>query len=77
MDDLFSSVGTANMDIRSFSEDFEVNALIYDENTTLSIKQDFLVDVEASEELSLEEWMKRPYKYKVRESIARVFSPLL
>jgi cardiolipin synthase A/B len=32
VDNVFSSVGTANMDIRSFNQDFEANALIYDED---------------------------------------------
>lgn len=77
VDDVFSSVGTANMDIRSFNQDFEVNALIYDEQVTLSLKKDYLDDVHVSQELLLSEWIKRPRVHKWLESFARVFSPLL
>jgi len=77
VDDVFSSVGTANMDIRSFNQDFEVNALIYDEEVSLSIKNDFFNDLAASQQLKLEVWMKRPLYQKMAESFARVFSPLL
>lgn len=77
VDDVFSSVGTANMDIRSFSQDFEVNALIYDEALTLSLKKDYLFDLEVSLELRLEDWLNRPVKDKITESVARIFSPLL
>lgn len=77
VDDVFSSVGTANLDIRSFNQDFEVNALIYDEKVTLSLKKDYLEDIRASQELELSVWMKRPRIHKWLESFARVFSPLL
>ncbi len=77
VDDIISSVGTANMDIRSFDQDFEVNALIYDEEVTLSLKKDFLEDIRASQELELALWIKRSRIQKWLESFARVFSPLL
>ena len=77
VDDVFSSVGTANMDIRSFNQNFEVNALIYDEDVSLSMKKDFITDIEASHLLSIEEWKGRPFHHKVSESFARIFSPLL
>ena len=77
VDDIISSVGTANLDIRSFDQDFEVNALIYDEAVTISLKKDYLEDVKLSQELDLASWMKRPRIHKWLESFARVFSPLL
>jgi len=77
VDDIISSVGTANLDIRSFDQDFEVNALIYDEAVTISLKKDYLEDVKLSQELDLASWMKRPRIQKWLESFARVFSPLL
>jgi len=77
VDNVFSSVGTANMDIRSFNQDFEVNALIYDSETTQALKKDFLNDIGASVQLNLEEWRKRPRWDKAVESVARIFSPLL
>ncbi|MCD6331662.1 MAG: cardiolipin synthase [Bacteroidales bacterium] len=77
VDDIFSSVGTANMDIRSFNQDFEVNALIYGESVAVKLKKNFLEDISFSRELNISEWESRPVHEKVQESLARIFSPLL
>ncbi|MCD6346788.1 MAG: cardiolipin synthase, partial [Bacteroidales bacterium] len=77
VDDVFCSIGTANMDIRSFNQNFEVNALVFDEEVSLSIKKDFLSDIESSHLLTLDEWRNRAWHQKGVESFARVFSPLL
>ena len=77
VDGVISTVGTANMDIRSFEQNFEVNALIYDEKTTLELRDRFLKDLKDSEEIDLLTWSKRSKSQKVKESLARIFTPLL
>ena len=77
VDDIFSSVGTANMDIRSFDQNFEVNALIYDEEITANLKDSFKDDLTNSVLVLLSEYEIRPLIEKFKESIARLFSPLL
>ena len=77
VDDVISTVGTANMDIRSFEQNFEVNALVYDEKTTLELRNRFLNDLKDSSEIDLAAWEKRSKGQKVKESFARIFTPLL
>ena len=77
MDGLVSSVGTANMDIRSFEQNFEVNLIIYDRNVSRQLGSDFLTDLKGSTEISIQRWKFRPKRDKIRESLARLFAPLL
>lgn len=60
VDSVFSSIGTANMDIRSFDQNFEVNALIYNEEITLKLEQYFLDDLLNCNYYTLEEWKTGP-----------------
>ncbi|MFA8434069.1 MAG: cardiolipin synthase [Marinifilaceae bacterium] len=77
VDGIISTVGTANMDIRSFEQNFEVNALVYDEGKTRKLQDQFLSDLEESEEIHLVEWSNRPRIQKMKESVVRLFTPLL
>jgi cardiolipin synthase len=77
IDDHFSSVGTANMDVRSQELNFEVNALVFDEKINEKLYDLFLEDMNDCEEIILDSWTKRP-KYKVFfEHLARLLSPLI
>ncbi|HUX53683.1 MAG TPA: cardiolipin synthase [Williamwhitmania sp.] len=77
IDGCFSSVGTANMDMRSFEDNFEVNAIIYDPEVTLELEKRFLLDIKLSKKILLEEWEDRPLRKSFLESFARLFTPLL
>jgi len=55
-DDYLSQVGSANIDIRSFQLNHEVNAYIYDRQTALACKEIFFKDMEQSEEWTPEAW---------------------
>ena len=76
-DDTLSTVGSANMDFRSFEHNFEVNAFMYDQDTALNLKNVFLKDQKDALLLSAKTWKKRPWYQKVGESIIRLFAPLL
>lgn len=76
-DGVFSSVGTANLDFRSLETNFEVNAMVYDEEIAGILASQFLDDQEKSELIILEEWQKRPRMNKIKESFARIISPML
>jgi cardiolipin synthase len=77
VDGIFSSVGTANLDFRSLETNFEVNAMIYDEETAGILASQFLEDQGNSQEVVLEDWIKRPRLNKIKESFARILSPML
>lgn len=77
VDGLVSSVGTANMDIRSFKLNFEVNAFIYDKKTTKELEHLFQQDIKESTCLTMECYKKRSLIIKIKESISRLLSPIL
>jgi cardiolipin synthase A/B len=76
-DHSLSMVGTANMDIRSFDLNFEVNAVIFDTGIHNELKKAFMTDISDSVELKLEEWIKRPKYRKMFESCCRLLSALM
>lgn len=76
-DDALSSVGTANIDVRSFEHNYEVNAVVYDAELAGTLKADFLKDCSRCRELSYEAHMSRPWRHRLIEGVARVFTPLL
>ncbi len=76
-DDEFSTVGSTNVDFRSFEHNFEVNAFVYDMETALQLREIFLYDQRECVQLFLKNWVKRPWYRKVAESVVRLISPLL
>jgi cardiolipin synthase len=76
-DDYVTSIGTANLDYRSFDIDYEVNSYIFDEETAIYYKNIFLKDMEDCTELTAEEWSRRPYYKTFIDSFFRLFAPLM
>lgn len=77
IDDNLSIIGSANMDVRSFEHNFEIDAFIYDEKTATDAKNIFMKDMQNSYILTLEEWLKRPLYKRIASSVVRLFTPLL
>lgn len=77
VDDLMSSVGTCNFDVRSFKLNFEANAFIYDEETSTKLRKIYEEDLKSSTMLTQEDYDKRSFIIKVKETISRLFSPIL
>ncbi|MFI9044947.1 cardiolipin synthase [Staphylococcus saprophyticus] len=77
IDDEVASVGSSNMDIRSFELNFEVNAFMYDEQITKQLKAAFLEDLKVSKELTEERYNQRSNWIKFKQSIAKLASPIL
>ncbi|MDM1530574.1 cardiolipin synthase [Myroides odoratimimus] len=72
-----SSIGTCNLDHRSFDLNFEVNVVVYDEAFARKMKTMFDRDCRDSIKLELHRWNKRSWKQRLKNSFIRLFSPLL
>lgn len=72
-----ASIGSANLDMRSFQLNFEVNAMLYDKELVEKIDADFLTDLSKSIIVDLDEFARRPLISKMRHSAARLLSPIL
>jgi len=70
-------VGSANMDIRSFDLNFEVNATLEDRDLNRYMSAYITSYMTVSREMSLRDFVHRPLKKRILESTARLFSPLL
>jgi cardiolipin synthase A/B len=71
------SIGTANMDIRSFSLNYEINAIIYDQQITKELEADFLNDLKECSEFTLGGYQKTSQLLQFYDSVARLASPLI
>jgi cardiolipin synthase len=76
-DDCLATMGSTNMDFRSFEHNFEINAFLYDQASALVLKEIFLSDQKDARQLQLKQWRMRPWSQKVKESVIRLFAPLL
>lgn len=76
-DDNLSSVGSMNLDFRSFYYNFEVSAFVYSRKVACALKEKFLDEARCCRQLSLSTFAKRSLKERCLESVARLLSPLL
>jgi cardiolipin synthase len=77
IDGEFSSIGSVNMDTRSFEYNFEITAIVYDKTIALNLENQFKYDCSKSSQVTLRMWNRRSFGKNLSCSIARLFSPLL
>lgn len=77
VDGEMASVGTANMDIRSFMINSEINAFIYHDETVERLYQMFYDDLGRCSTISYEAFRQKSLWQRGKESFCRLFSPLL
>jgi cardiolipin synthase A/B len=77
VDEVVASVGSANWDVRSFRLNFETNAVMYDPAVARELKAAFVGDLAVCSPITIERLDALPWDKKVRQSIARLFSPML
>lgn len=77
IDDAFSLLGSANLDIRSFQLNFEINVLLYGDQITHQLRFAQHRYLSESDSLNLEQWRQRPAWQHFVENAAALLSPLL
>ena len=77
VDSLVCSIGSANMDVRSFTINYETNLVIYDREVTRKLESAFLADIRHSQPFTADAYMRLPAYKRFGDSVMRLFSPLL
>lgn len=77
VDDDMSSVGSANIDFRSFEHNFEATMFVYSRKLNAELRRQFVIDEKQSERVRWSQWRVRPMPQKAFESIVRLLSPVL
>lgn len=77
VDDAVCTIGTTNVDIRSFQLHFEVNAFMYGDVITHQCKDIFEEDMKHCHEITIEEYENRGVGNIMKEGFFRLFSPIM
>lgn len=75
-DDRIASIGSVNIDPRSISLSFEINAFVYDTGVAMQQRALFEQDMLQCHELNLTDWRKRSVWERSIESFARMLAPI-
>ncbi len=76
IDGIWSTVGTANIDRLSLLGNYETNLEVYNERFAAQMESMFDLDKTNAEELTLEEWVRRPLPAKIVERALSTLRPL-
>lgn len=76
-DDCIATVGSVNMDYRSFVFHFECGVWLANKDTALDIKQHFREILTVSQEITLDNWKKRPVKTRLKQAFLHLFGPFM
>jgi cardiolipin synthase len=75
-DDRIATVGTTNLDFRSLYLHFECGVLIYNSDTVMAVKDDFLRTLPASHQISLKDCARNAFQ-RIIPDVLRIFAPLM
>jgi cardiolipin synthase A/B len=77
VDEWVATIGSANMDMRSFNLNFELNAFVFDAELCQAVASQFEVDLEAATEVTVETERRAGIGRRLVRAIARLLSPML
>lgn len=75
VDGVWSFAGSANMDIRSFRLNFEINVAVHDNEMAQKIEQLMISDLAQSKEIKLDKFQARSWLEHAKESVLRLLAP--
>jgi cardiolipin synthase len=73
IDGVWSNVGSANLDWRSFLHNDEINAIVLGEGFASEMERLFEVDLSLATPVTLADWSRRGYRSRLKEFCARIF----
>ena len=76
-DDSIATVGSVNMDYRSFVFHFECGVWLSDKKTALDIKHHFREVLAVSKEITLKNWQKRSIFVRIKQALLHIFGPFM
>lgn len=72
IDEAWSTIGSANIDRRSFIHNYELNVVVIDPAFGRDMESAFNEDLRDSKEVTLEQWRDRPWADRIKEWAARL-----
>jgi cardiolipin synthase len=72
IDGIWSTIGSANIDRRSFIHNYELNVVVLDPAFGRDMEAAFNEDLRSSKQVTLDQWRDRPWKDRLREFIGRL-----
>jgi len=73
IDGVWATVGSTNLDWRSFLHNYELNAVVLGAEFGAQVQAMFAKDLAASEPITLEQWLHRPLQLRLMEAVARLW----
>jgi cardiolipin synthase len=77
VDGLWSLVGSTNWDPRSLRLNFEFNLACFDDKLAHQLEDEFAKKLAACKPVTIEELLAAPLPVRIRDGLARLFSPIL
>ncbi len=74
IDSTVSIIGSANLDMRSFVHNDEVNAIVISRDTAVRMEQVFQRDQQAARPVELDRWKRRSVWQRTKEFFVNMFS---
>ena len=73
VDGVWATVGSTNLDWRSFLHNYELNAVVLGAEFGSQVQAMFDKDLAASDPITLDEWQRRSFDLRIKELFARVW----